>query len=140
MKSTSHPFLVLVFCMFEAVLCNDYTLQFLHTYSELNGACANTKDCRPFGYVCKNNKTCECGEMYKVDLYKKQCVGGVDQKCIYDEHCIEGAYCMNQEICKCKESTPFILDEGMVCARSNIHKNDFISVFYLLIAFITLVF
>lgn len=41
---------------------------------------------------------------------------GVDQKCLYDEHCIDGAYCMNQSICKCKISSSQPLDHGLVCA------------------------
>ncbi|KAK9758760.1 hypothetical protein QE152_g632 [Popillia japonica] len=137
----TYPPLILVFCMLaEQSLSQDYSLQFLQTYNELNGACRTAKDCRPFGYICKNNKTCDCSEMYRPDVYKKQCVGGVEQKCTYDEHCIEGAYCMNQEICKCKELTPFILEEGMVCARSNIHSNTILSVFYYVLIFITLIF
>lgn len=93
----TYPPLILVFCMLaEQSLSQDYSLQFLQTYSkisnldlhpaisklilllldELNGACRTAKDCRPFGYICKNNKTCDCSEMYRPDVYKKQCVGG----------------------------------------------------------------
>lgn len=41
---------------------------------------------------------------------------GVNQKCQYDEHCIEGAYCMNQSLCQCKEDTPFSYEDGLVCS------------------------
>ncbi|XP_071050829.1 uncharacterized protein [Onthophagus taurus] len=102
---------------------DDYYSRPLQAYSSYNEHCISNKDCRPFGYICKNNKTCDCDRMYSLDVYKTQCVGGVDQKCIYDEHCIIGAFCMNQAICKCKETTPVILENGMVCAKSNKMKN-----------------
>lgn len=39
---------------------------------------------------------------------------GVNQKCKYDEHCIEGAFCENQKTCKCKDDFVASLD-GSAC-------------------------
>ncbi|KAK4882361.1 hypothetical protein RN001_005680 [Aquatica leii] len=85
---------------------------------ELNASCNSDKDCRYFGYLCKQN-TCQCDQWYIPDKDNKICVGGVDQKCLYDEHCIDGAYCMNQVICKCKRDKSHILDQGFVCAGNS---------------------
>ncbi|KAF5301019.1 hypothetical protein FQR65_LT09002 [Abscondita terminalis] len=85
---------------------------------ELNFICNSDKECRYFGYVCKQN-TCQCDQWYIPNKESKMCVGGVDQKCLYDEHCIEGAYCMNQVICKCKHDRSQVLHQGFVCAGNS---------------------
>ncbi|KAF5295306.1 hypothetical protein FQA39_LY13171 [Lamprigera yunnana] len=85
---------------------------------ELNDSCTSERDCRSFGYMCKLN-TCQCEQWYIPDKDKKMCVGGVDRKCLYDEHCIDGAYCMNQIVCKCKRNRPLPLDQGFICSGAN---------------------
>ncbi|XP_017776261.1 PREDICTED: uncharacterized protein LOC108562414 [Nicrophorus vespilloides] len=88
----------------------------LYKLGEFNDKCRSTRDCRHFGYVCRDNRTCQCDFLYIPDSERKTCVGGVNQRCIYDEHCIEGAFCMNQAICKCKDNNPIELEDGLVCA------------------------
>lgn len=46
-------------------------------------------------------------------------VAGINKKCTYDEHCIEGAYCMNQLVCKCKDTTPNLSDDGSYCSGTS---------------------
>lgn len=49
---------------------------------------------------------------------------GVNQKCIYDEHCIEGAYCHHQSACKCKDSSPYAFEDGLICSSTyDIRRN-----------------
>lgn len=43
---------------------------------ELNSPCRSVKDCRRFGYICKNNRTCQCDQWYIPDLQLRKCVGG----------------------------------------------------------------
>lgn len=34
-------------------------------------------ECRQFGYVCRDNRTCQCDFMYIPDSKKRSCVGGI---------------------------------------------------------------
>lgn len=58
----------------------------------------------------------------------------MNQRCVYDEHCIEGAFCMNQAVCKCKNSSPIELEDGLVCATANKVKFTFVFMFCTLLA------
>ncbi|KAG5892839.1 hypothetical protein JTB14_032432 [Gonioctena quinquepunctata] len=70
---------------------------------ELNEPCTLVTHCRDFGYYCGQNRTCQCLMGYIPNKYQDKCVGIIDKKCKYDEHCVEGAFCMAQSICKCKD-------------------------------------
>ncbi|KAJ8965924.1 hypothetical protein NQ317_005502 [Molorchus minor] len=41
----------------------------------------------------------------------------VDQKCQYDEHCVEGAFCESQSRCKCKDY--YYPNEDGTCSNSS---------------------
>ncbi|CAH1373454.1 unnamed protein product, partial [Tenebrio molitor] len=80
--------------------------------------CNNKRDCgTSFGYVCGQNQTCYCDQFYILSSYGDKCVGGVGQKCRYDEHCIEGAFCEYQIRCQCKEDL-YPTEAGLACSRS----------------------
>ncbi|XP_031337206.1 uncharacterized protein LOC116166390 [Photinus pyralis] len=102
------------------------------TGGELNFTCSSVDDCRNFGYICKEN-LCQCQERYVANEIKKTCVGGIGEKCLYDEHCIDAAYCMNQSICKCKTTRPFVTNNGLLCSaagniQASIIKNQLVHV------------
>lgn len=64
------------------------------------------------------------------DTLHAQTVLGVNQRCLYDEHCIEGAYCENQSVCKCKDTSPFPLEDGLICSgnlQCTMHINRLIN-------------
>ncbi|CAG9860993.1 unnamed protein product [Phyllotreta striolata] len=71
---------------------------------ELNDPCQIVKECRQHAYLCSSNRTCQCLPFYRPNKYWDKCIGIIGQKCKYDEHCIEGAYCKHQQICECKEN------------------------------------
>ncbi|XP_056642385.1 uncharacterized protein LOC130897807 [Diorhabda carinulata] len=70
---------------------------------ELNDPCTVVGECRHWAYLCSRNRTCQCiSPYYRPNKYWDKCVGIIGQKCQYDEHCIDGAYCKQQQICECK--------------------------------------
>ncbi|XP_023022413.2 uncharacterized protein isoform X1 [Leptinotarsa decemlineata] len=73
---------------------------------DLNDPCQLVEQCNNFGnyhgYYCGQNRTCQCMMNYVPNKHRDKCVGIIDQRCVYDEHCIEGAFCLNQNSCKCK--------------------------------------
>jgi hypothetical protein len=104
--------------------------------------CNNKRDCgTSFGYVCGQNQTCYCDQFYILSSYGDKCVGGlllllskylgtcdssikypgVGQKCRYDEHCIEGAFCEYQIRCQCKEDL-YPTEAGLACSSKFIMK------------------
>ncbi|ENN79325.1 uncharacterized protein LOC109535019 isoform X2 [Dendroctonus ponderosae] len=93
---------------------------------ELNGDCFHVKQCYQIGYLCARNRTCQCGFGYVVNEKRTKCIGVVGSRCIYDSHCIEGAYCTGREgweVCKCREEDNFIPSEDLmscVDASSNV--------------------
>ncbi|KAK9881929.1 hypothetical protein WA026_018124 [Henosepilachna vigintioctopunctata] len=87
------------------------------TTTELNKFCRNRNDCPEFGYWCNRNMTCQCVGLYIPNPAKTKCIGGVGQKCLYDDDCIERAYCEKQTKCKCKKKF-HPTDDGLVCVRN----------------------
>ncbi|KYB29179.1 hypothetical protein TcasGA2_TC034553 [Tribolium castaneum] len=80
--------------------------------------CVNKYDCgAAFGYICGHNQTCRCDRNYILNSYGDKCVGGVGQRCRYDEHCIEGAFCQFQIKCECKDEL-YPSENGLACSRS----------------------
>lgn len=97
--------------------------------------CSNKYDCGEFGYICGHNQTCGCDRFYVLNSYGDKCVGGacicqffinirhervagVGQRCIYDEHCIEGAFCQYQVKCECKNDL-YPSENGLVCSSNS---------------------
>lgn len=85
----------------------------------LNGRCRTVDECKPIGYFCGRNETCQCRSGYRPDEKWTKCTGYVGSKCIYDHHCIEGAYCAGidgRATCKCQEDEDYFLsDDGQTC-------------------------
>lgn len=61
-------------------------------------------------------------------------VAAVDQRCYYDIHCAENAYCHDQQTCKCKPETPVLGDDGFSCSGADVVKSSGI-VFTVLVSF-----
>ncbi|XP_018580321.1 uncharacterized protein LOC108917972 [Anoplophora glabripennis] len=107
-----YSILILTFCVSVTTVCAQIS-------GELNAKCRTVGECRNFGYLCAKNRTCQClSPLYIPNKYGDKCVGLIDQKCKYDDHCIEGAFCNHQTTCKCKENLS--LDENGLCSNSNI--------------------
>ncbi|XP_044756494.1 uncharacterized protein LOC123315025 isoform X2 [Coccinella septempunctata] len=81
---------------------------------EINRHCQGRQDCPEFGYWCDGNMTCQCAGMYIANTDKTRCLGGVRQKCLYDDDCIKNAFCERQTMCRCKRKY-HPSDGGLVC-------------------------
>ncbi|KAJ3660061.1 hypothetical protein Zmor_011716 [Zophobas morio] len=80
-------------------------------------SCKKNSQCGTFGYLCGQNDTCQCGPFYVLNSYGDKCVGGIGQKCRYDEHCIEGAFCEIQMSCQCKDDL-YPSEDRFSCSKS----------------------
>ncbi|XP_049821541.1 uncharacterized protein LOC109608568 isoform X2 [Aethina tumida] len=69
----------------------------------LHSECKLSTDCDGIGYWCSKNMTCQCLPGYVPNTELKTCLAAVGKKCQYDDNCIKGAFCKNQETCECKE-------------------------------------
>lgn len=88
---------LVVFVGLSVGLCYGYS------DGELNDPCQMVQECRHFAYLCSSNRTCQCiSPYYRPNKHWEKCVGVIGQRCQYDEHCIERAYCKEQKICECK--------------------------------------
>ncbi|XP_066138681.1 fibrillin-1-like isoform X3 [Euwallacea fornicatus] len=103
------------------------TMIFAQRGQDLNGHCLHITQCKKIGYICSNNKTCQCRPGYRPNGEWTKCVGLVGSKCFYDSQCIEGAYCTGAqdfEKCKCKDQDNFYTSEdNLHCInRQEIHR------------------
>ncbi|KAJ8958290.1 hypothetical protein NQ318_017436 [Aromia moschata] len=91
-----YSILTLTFCLSITVCAQQL--------GKINDKCRTVQECGNFGYLCARNRTCQClHPLYVPNKEGEECVGIIDQKCRYDSHCIEGAFCEGQKICKCKD-------------------------------------
>ncbi|XP_066256805.1 fibulin-1-like isoform X2 [Euwallacea similis] len=98
------------------------TMIFAQRGQDLNGYCLDITQCKKIGYICSNNKTCQCRRGYRPNGEWTKCVV-VGSKCFYDSQCTEGAYCTgaeNFERCRCKDQDNFYTSEdNLHCVNSS---------------------
>lgn len=73
------------------------------------------RDCRSSAYICINGQ-CDCSLGYRPNELNDSCVGGIGQRCMYDNHCVTNAYCRDQLVCACKDTHPLVSDDYWSCS------------------------
>ncbi|XP_045467484.1 uncharacterized protein LOC123675948 [Harmonia axyridis] len=92
--------------------------------NDLGRSCRMKTDCPEFGYWCNVNRTCQCLGLYIANKEETRCLGGVRQKCMYDDDCIKNAFCENQTMCRCKKKY-HQSDGGLSCIKNSASRSIF---------------